>query len=189
MRPDSKKMVFPQEKDGFGKENQLFLRKKMVFLSVQKTSFGNLCGQSPKLWFFWVSPGRSWFSYPILSLGKSCFFCQNNLSPRKKLVFPCQNHFFPREKFVFLPKTIFILRKIWRKTNFFRGTTKTKHNFELWPHSFPIFCFCDFFWLSLGKGRFSFPKPSFSKEIVGFLLENHFFLRKTWYFTPRPSFS
>ena len=64
--------------------------------------------------------------------------------PRKKLGFSAQSHLFPRKKFFFL------------------GKTKKKHFFGVWPHSVSKKCFLCFFWFSLGKSWFSFPKPSFS---------------------------
>ena len=70
MRSDTKKMVFlvfPRKKmvldrktiflDGFGQENQgrktnFFLGKTKKKKKTKKTSFGKLCGQTPKRWFF-----------------------------------------------------------------------------------------------------------------------------------------
>ena len=107
-------------------QNQLFPRKKMVFLP--KTIF--FLG---KRWFFWQ---------------KTNFFLGKNKKPKKKkkhllgnyaqnhLVFlgkswfwAAQNQLFPRKKMVFLPQTIFLLGKSWifcPKPSFSLGKTKKK---------------------------------------------------------------
>ena len=78
-----RKPIFSQETDGFGKENQLFLRENK---KTPKNIFWETCGQSSKLWFFWFSLGKSWF---------------------------CPKPSFPGKKLFFLPKTIFFLGKSW----------------------------------------------------------------------------
>ena len=63
-----------------------------------------------------------------------------------------------------------------RKTNFFprQNQKNIMLNFGGIVSQKMVFVFL----FSLGKSWFSFPKPSFSWEKVGFPVENHFFLRK-----------
>ena len=80
--------------------------------------------------------GKRWFwtGKPTFSSEKDGLGVKNQLFPRKKMVLA-------------------------RKTNFFLGKTKKNHLFGVWPRSVST---DGFFWFSLGKSWFSFPKASFS---------------------------
>ena len=92
------------------------------------------------------------------------------------LVFPKKNGFgqenqpFPRQKMVWAWKTNFFIRKkmvLGRKTNFFLGKTKKT-----------------IFWDTMRPD-----KKNCFLEKDGFSRQNHFSPRKSWFFTPKPSFS
>ena len=87
-----------------------------------------------------------------------------------------KNKFFPRKKMV-----------LGRKTNFFLGKTKKNNLFGVWPHSFPK----DGFFLVFPRKKLGFSAQNhlFHRKKLVFLSKTIFFLGKSWFSCPKPSFS
>ena len=109
---------------------------------------------------------------------------KNQFFPKEKDDFVQKKQLFPRKKNCFYVKNQIFLGKRWflAENQFFPRENQKNYLFRLWPHNLPkIFIFL-FFGFSLGKNWFSYPKPSFSKEKVGFSHQNHLFPREKFAF-------
>ena len=157
-------MVF-ERKNSYFLEKRQFWTGKPIFLlgktkQTKKTSFGKLCGQSPKRCFL-ISPrkklvfhadnqGKYGFGQKNQLFPKRWFWAETQLFPCKKMVLSSKTYFFHREKLVF-----------GMRNQLFPRENHKNNRFGLWPHSVPQ------------DGFLVFPMKKF-----GFPVQNYVFHRK-----------